>query len=58
MLKKDFFDCERIYKALSLMRKGKTSIETLDITEEEIKKLIELGINIVNIQKTNAYYIE
>ena len=54
----EFFDCPRIYKALDMMRKGRVCIDELDITVEEISKLIELGINIVNVPKTNIYYID
>ena len=54
----EFFDCPRIYKALDMMRKCRVCIDELDITVEEISKLIELGINIVNVPKTNIYYID
>ena len=36
----EFFDCPRIYKALDMMRKGRVCIDELDITVEEISKLI------------------
>lgn len=54
----EFFDCPEVYKALDMMRKGRVCIDDLEITVEQINQLIELGINIVNVPKTNIYYID
>lgn len=54
----NFFDCPRVYKALDMMRSGRVEFEKLDITDDELRQLIELGINIVNVPKTNLYYID
>ena len=48
---------DRIREAISKMRKGVFSLEELDITKEEIKELIEFGINIVSNSDGN-YYID
>ena len=54
----NFFDCPRIYKALDRMRKGRVELEEIDVSKEEIEQLIGLGINIINVPKTNMYYID
>lgn len=54
----NFFDCPRIYKALDRMRKGRVDLEEIDVSREEIEQLIGLGINIINIPRTNMYYID
>ena len=53
----NFFDCVRIYNALDAMRKGKVTLDEVNITEEEVKGLIELGINIIYDVRTKSYYI-
>ena len=58
MSETSFFDSPRLAKALEQMRKGKVDIETLDITENEIRELTNLGINIVRKPNTNLYYID
>ena len=55
---KNFFDCPRIYKALSAMRKNKVTLDEMNITVEEIDQLIDLGINIIKDSRTNMYYID
>lgn len=54
----NFFDCPRVYKALDRMRKGRVELEEIEVSKEEIQQLIDLGINIINVPKTNMYYID
>lgn len=54
----NFFDSPRIFKALDLMRKGKTDLESLEITKEEIAQLVDLGINIIKLPNADVYYID
>lgn len=48
---------DRIREAISKMRKGAFTLEELEITNEEVKELIDFGINIA-IDSDGNYYID
>lgn len=54
----NFLESPQVLKALDMMRKEKVDIQKLELSVEEIAELRELGINIVNVEGTQLYFID